>query len=149
MDADSEQSYEEGFTLPLRHGHGNLHLKALHLEAAKGKAGYDLAAFKQAIEQAKDSLAIVSYAGAPAGLETLSGGQPKPAPFYVFDPDGTTNWLAALKAGPIRGVILPRPGTGPRDREAATGMPQAIFERFYILVTPDTVDQVAAQIGNK
>jgi hypothetical protein len=149
MDAESEQSYEEGFTLPLRHGHGNLHLKAFHLEAAKGKAGYDLSAFKQAMEQAQDAIAIVSYAGAPAGFETLFAGQPKPAPFYVFDPDGTTNWLAALKAGPIRAVVLPRPGAGSRDRETATGMPQAIFERFYVLVTPETVDQVAAQIGNK
>lgn len=149
MDANSEQSYEEGFTLPLRHGHGNIHLKALHIEATKGKAGYDLSAFKQVMEQAKDALAIVSYAGAPTGFETLFAGQPKPAPFYVFDPDGTTNWLAALKAGLIRAVVLPRPGAGSSDREAVTGMPQAIFERFYLLVTPETVDPEHGSCGEQ
>jgi hypothetical protein len=149
MDADTEQSYEEGFTLPLRHGHGNLHLKALRLEAPKGKAGFGLPAFTQAMEQAQDALAFVSYAGAPAGFETLFSGQPKPAPFYVFDPDGTANWLAALKEGHIRAVVLPRPGVSPHAREAATGTPQDIFERFYLLVTPQNVDQVAAQIGKK
>ena len=149
MDADTEQSYEEGFTLPLRHGHGGLHLKALRLEAERGKAGYDLSAFRQALEQAQGALAVISYAGAPTGFETLFTGLPKPALFYVFDPDATTNWLTALRDGHVRAVVLPRPGASPRDREAVTGMPQAIFERFYLLATPDTADQVAAQLGKK
>jgi hypothetical protein len=149
MDADTEQSYEEGFTLPLRHGHGNLHLKALHLEAAKGKRGYDLSVFKEAMAQAQDALAIISYAGAPVGFETLLAEQPKHAFIYVFDADGTTNWFAALKAGHIRAVVLPRPGVDPRARETAGGMPGAIFERFYLLATPETADQVAAQLGKR
>jgi hypothetical protein len=150
MNADTEQSYEEGFTLPARHARGTLHLKALHLEAERGKAGYHLAAFRQALEQASDALAIVSYAGAPAGFDTLfSAGQPKLAPFYVFDAEGTTNWLGPLKEGRVKVVVLPRPGVDSRAREAAAGRSEAIFERFYLLATPGTADQVAAQLSKR
>jgi len=149
MDAETEQSYEQGFTLPLRHAHGNLHLKALHLEAAKGTAGYDLSAFKQAIAQAQDALAIISYAGAPTGIETLLAQQPNHTLIYVFDADGTTNWLAGLKQGLISAVVLPRPGVSPHEREAARGMPQDIFERFYLLATPESADQTVAQLSKR
>ena len=39
MNADTEQSYEEGFIPPLRHGHGMLRLKALRLEGGDRNAG--------------------------------------------------------------------------------------------------------------
>ena len=148
MDAHEERSYEDGFTLPLRHGHGALHLKALHLEAEKGETVCSLATFRKALEQAPDALAYVSYAGAPAGFDTLfSAGQPKLAPFYVFDAQATQNWLGPLKDGHVRAVVLPRPGVTPRAREAATGMPNAIIEQYYLLATPATADQVAVQLG--
>ena len=148
MDADTEQSYEEAFTLPLRHGHGNLHLKALHLEATKGKTGYDLSAFKQAIAQAQGALAIISYAGAPAGFETLLAEQPKHTLIHVFDADGTTNWFAGLKEGLISAVVLPQPGTA-RAREKVAGMPGEIFERYYLLATPESADQAASQLSKR
>ncbi len=150
MDEDAERSYEEGFTLPLRHGHTQLHLKALHLEGADGDAARRLSAFKQALAQAQGALAIVSYAGAPAGFDTLfSAGEEKTAPIYVFDSEGTTNWLGALKAGRIRAAVLPRPGVDLRGGESIVGMPQAIFDQFYLLATPNTADQVAAQLGKR
>jgi hypothetical protein len=151
MDADTEQSYEEGFALPLRHNRGKLHLKAVRLEGGDRDPAHGLSALKQALaQQAPEALAIVSYAGAPAGFETLfSAEQPKIGPFYVFDPDGTTNWLGALKAGRIKAVVLPRPGVDSRGQEAITGMPQAVFERFYLLATPETADQVAAQLTKR
>jgi hypothetical protein len=149
MAAETEQGYEAGFTLPLRHTHRGLHMKALHLEATQGKGGPGLSEFKQALEQCQDALAVVSYAGAPAGLDALLAEQPKHAPLYVFDPDGTTHWLAALKSGQIRAVILPRPGTSSRERSSATGMSQTVFDRFYLLATPQTADQVAAEIRKK
>lgn len=148
MDAHQEESYEQGFALPLRHGHAALHLKALHLEVEKGQAGCGLAAFKKALEQAPDALAYVSYAGAPAGFDTLfSADQPITVPFYVFDAQGTTNWLAPLKSGRVRAVVLPRPGVAPGARAAATGMPDAILDQFYLVATGQTADQVAAQLG--
>ena len=120
MDADTEQSYEEGFIPPLRHGHGILRLKALRLEGGDRDAGRTLSAFKQALAQAQEALAVVSYAGVPADFETLfSAGQLRIPPLYVFDHQGTTNWLAALKEGRIRAVVLPRPGVDPRGGEAA------------------------------
>ena len=145
MDADTEQSYEQGFTLPLRHGRGDLHLKAIHLEAAKDKGGHSVAEFRQALVQAPDALAIICYAGVPAGFETLFAGQANPAPFYAFDPEGGMNWVIALKQGHLRAVVLPRPGVNTRDLEGATGTPQDIFDRFYLLATPSNADEVAAQ----
>ena len=150
MDADTEQSYEEGFVLPLRHGSGKLHLKALRLEGGKRDAGQDLSTFKQALAQAQEALAVVSYAGVPSGFETLfSAGQPKIAPLYIFDPEGTTNWLIALKQGRVRSVIVPRPGTNPSVRAGLAGPPGEIFDQLYLLATPDTADQVAAQLSRK
>ena len=148
MDANEERSYEDGFALPMRHGHGMLHLKALHLEAEKGERVCGLAAFRKALGQAPDALAYVSYAGAPAGFDTLfSVAQPKTAPFYVFDAQGTTNWLGPLKGGQVRVVVLPRPGVDLSAREAATGRPDAILEQFYLLALPATADQIVAQLG--
>jgi hypothetical protein len=150
MDADTEQSYEEGFVLPLRHGGGKLHLKALRLEGGNHDAGQGLSAFRQALVQAQEALAIVSYAGAPAGFETLfSAGQPKIAPLYIFDPEGTTNWLSVLKRGLIRSVIVPRPGISPAAAASLAGPPGEIFDQLYLLATPETADQVAAQLIKK
>jgi hypothetical protein len=150
MDADTEQSYEEGFVLTLRHGRGKLHLKALRLEGGNRDAGHGLSAFKQALAQTPEALAIVSYAGAPSGFETLfSAGQPKIAPLYVFDPEGTTNWLSALKQGRIRSVIVPRPGVNPATTAGIAGPPGEIFDQLYLLATPETADQVAAQLSKR
>jgi hypothetical protein len=150
MDADTERSYEEGFVLPLRHGRGKLHLKALRLEGGNRDAGHGLSAFTQALAQAQEALAIVSYAGAPSGFETLfSAGQPKIAPLYVFDPEATTNWLSALKQGHVRSVIVPRPGVNPATTAGIAGPPGEIFNQFYILATPATADQVAAQLSKR
>jgi hypothetical protein len=150
MDADTEQSYEEGFVLPLRHGRGKLHLKALRLEGGNHDPGQGLSAFRQALAQALEPLAIVSYAGAPAGFETLfSAGQPKIAPLYIFDPEGTTNWLSALKQGRVRSVIVPRPATNPSVGAGLAGPPGEIFDQLYLLATPETADQVAAQLSRK
>lgn len=148
-DENREQSYKLGFTSPFRHAR-QLHLKALRLEVERGKAGCSLAAFRQALQQAPDALAFVSAAGTPAGFDTLfSVGEPKIAPFYIFDAQGTTNWLGPLKGGRIRAVVLPRPGAAPRPGETVAGKPGEIFERFYLLATPQTADEVAAQLGNR
>jgi hypothetical protein len=141
MDADTEESYEDGFLPPLRHGRGKLDLKAVRLEGANG----DLSAFKQALGQDQEAMAVISYAGVPAGFETLfPAGQSASPFFYVFDADGTTHWLGALKEGRIRAVIVPRPGVDAPAGEGITGMPETIFERFYLLATPDNADEVAA-----
>jgi hypothetical protein len=141
MDADTEGSYEDGFIRPLHHGNVKLDLKAVRLEGANG----DLAAFKQALAQAQEALAVISYAGVPAGFETLfPAGQRESPLFYVFDGDGTTNWLGALKDGRIRAVVVPRPGVDARGGEARAGMPETIFQRFYLLATPANADEVAA-----
>lgn len=141
MDADTEGSYEDGFLAPLRHGRVKLDLKAVRLDGAN----QDLSAFKQALAQAQEALAVISYAGVPAGFESLfPAGPPKSPLFYVFDGDGTTHWLDALKDGRIRAVVVPRPGVDARAGERIAGMPETIFERFYLLATPANANEVAA-----
>ncbi len=150
MDSDTEQSYEDGFQLPLRHARAKPHLKAIRLEAGNPAAGRDLAAFKQALAQAQDAAAVVSYAGVPAGFESLfPSGQPNVPAFYVFDAEGTTNWLGALKDGRIKAVVLPRPGTGARGQDAAPGPPDTTFQKLYLLATPASADQVAESLKAK
>ncbi len=150
MDEDTEGSYEEAFGPALRHGPVRLSLKAVHLEGATRDAAQGLPAFRQALAQAQDALAVVSYAGVPADFDSLlSPGQPKIPPFYVFDANGTTNWLGALKAGGIRAVVLPRPGVDAHSGESMKGTPGAIFEQCYLLATPANADQVAASLKAK
>jgi hypothetical protein len=143
MNADTEASYEDGFTPPLRHGHVTLDVKAVRLQGANG----DLLAFKQALGQAQDAMAVISYAGVPPGFETLfPGGQPENPLFYVFDGEGTINWLGALKAGRIRAVVVPQPGVDARGGKGIAGMPETIFDRFYLLATSANADEVAASL---
>jgi len=143
MSADTERNYEDGFVPPLRHGHGKLSLKAVRLEGPKR----DLSAFKQALAQAQEAMAIVSYAGVPDGFETLfSTGQTNIPLFYVFDAEGTSQWLGSLKDGRIKAVVVPRPGMDARGQETIAGMPEGIFEQFYLLATPANADEVAASL---
>jgi hypothetical protein len=143
MDEHTEESYEDGFLPPLRHGGRNLELKAVHLEGPTG----ELSAFQQALAQTPEAIAVVSYAGVPAEFETLfpAGKTAGPA-FFVFDGDGTTHWLGALKSGRIRAVVVPRPGVDARAATGIAGMPETIFDRFYLLATPATADEIAASL---
>ncbi len=143
MDADTEESFENGFVPALRHGHGKLSLKAVHLEGPSK----DVSTFKQALAQEQDAIAVISYAGAPVGIEALFvAGQANTPLFYVFDGDGGTNWLGALKEGLIKAVVLPRPGADLGGRERVAGMPDTIFEQFYLLATSANADEIAANL---
>jgi hypothetical protein len=143
MSADAEQNYEDGFVAPLRHGRGNLSLKAVRLDGPDR----NLSAFKKALDQAPEAMAVVSYAGVPPGFETLFRAAQTNMPFfYVFDAEGTTDWLGPLKDGRIKAVVVPRPGVGTGGSGAAAGMPEAIFDRFYLLATPESADEVAASL---
>jgi ABC-type sugar transport system substrate-binding protein len=104
--------------------------------------------FKNALAQTPEAFAVISYAGVPAGFETLfpDGKQPGPL-FFVFDRDGTTHWLAALKEGRIKAVVVPRPGAN-AGGEGIAGMPETIFERFCLLATPTNADEVAVGLKN-
>jgi hypothetical protein len=150
MDENTERSYEEGFSSSLRHVRPPPRLRAALLEGGSRDTGEKLLAFKRALAQAEDATAIVSFAGTPSGFDSLfSEGQPKIAPMYVFDSEGTTNWLGALKEGHVRAVVLRRPGVDPREQHAARGRPEALFKQFYLLATPETADQVVAQLSKR
>jgi hypothetical protein len=143
MDEHSEESYEDGFLPPLRHGRGRLDLKAIHLEGATG----DLSAFKQALMQSPEAIAVVSYAGVPADFENLiPAGKTESPLWFVFDGDGTTHWLGALKSGRIRAVVVPRPDVDARAARGIAGMPDTIFDRFYVLATPANAEEIAATL---
>lgn len=106
-------------------------------------------AFERALAQVPEALAYVSFAGLPSDLNRLSlWATTNAAPLYAFDPSGGTNWLAALKQGRLRRVIVPRPEAQAEDRTQPTaGPPDELFARFFLLATPANADQVAAQIA--
>jgi len=142
LDEDKEASYEDGLIRALHHSRMKLELKAVRLEGAGG----DLAVFKQALAQTSEALAVISYAGVPAAFETLfPAGQPEGPPFYVYDGNGTTHWLGALKAGRIRAVIVPQPGVAVHGSEPITGPPDAVFDRFFLMATAANADGIARQ----
>jgi hypothetical protein len=143
LDAETEQGYEDGFTLPLRHRRAKLDLKVVRFEDRRRDPEHGLAAYQQALTQAEHASAIVAFAAVPPGFDTLfAASKPEAPPLYLFDPDGTTNWLGALKGGRVRAVVLPRPGVDTRARETLSGRPEAIFDRLYLLVTAANADQV-------
>ena len=110
---------------------------------------WTLASFEQAFAGMPDDVAYVSFAGVPPGIEDLALFQQANAPrLFVFDPLGTTDWLVALKKGVIRCVVVPRPDARPA-REEISGRPEEIFTRFFLMATPETADQVAAEIKRR
>lgn len=129
----------------------SLQLRVTNLVAAgssKKNGQFSLAAFEQAFGAAPNDVAYVSFAGIPLGIEDLSRFQAERGPrLFVFDPRGTTDWLAGLKKGVIRGVIVPRPDARPAKDDEIQGRPEEIFQRFFIMATPETADQIAAQLS--
>jgi len=143
LSASSEESYENGFVPPLRHSRGKLALKAIHMDGS----ARDLSAFQKALAQAPEATVVISYAGVPPGFDTLYAGRQSNLPlFYVFDADRTTNWVGALKEGHIRAVAIPRAGPAGRGGETIAGMPDQIFQTYFLLATPATADETAASL---
>ena len=148
MNETMEQSYEDGFVLPMRRRHSTLHFKVLKFDGKPGNGGYDAAAFQKVLDQAPDALGVVSFGGVPVDSGNFfSAG--KSLQFYAFDSGSTTNWLGPMKDGHIRAVVLPLPGADLRARAEVRGVPEDIFQQFYLLATPETADQVADQISKK
>jgi hypothetical protein len=131
----------------------SLQLRVTNL-VATGKSNkrgqFSLAAFEQACAARSNEVAYVSFAGVPAGIEELSILKQGRAPqLFVFDPLGTTNWLAGLKLGVIRRVVVPRPDAQPARNVEVDGRPDEIFQRYFLMATPETADQVTAQLNTK
>jgi hypothetical protein len=147
LDAETAENYANAFSAPLLRGHPEWQVQSVALELqAKGQA-ISVTEFEQAVARFPDALAYVSYAPVPADIADLfPAGQPA-RPFFVFDPEGTANWLSALKQGRIRSVIVPRPGVNPAQQSGIGGDPGAIFNQLYLLATPGTADQVATELG--
>ncbi|MCW5554357.1 MAG: hypothetical protein KIS67_19630 [Verrucomicrobiae bacterium] len=147
LNARLAEDYANAFSAPLLRGHPEWQVQSVTLEAPPKGQAVSLAEFQQAIARFPDALAYVSYASVPADIaELFPEGQPSP-PFFVFDPDGTVNWLTALKQGRIRAVILPRSGVDPAKQAGIGGDPGAIFNQLYYLATPANADQIAATLG--
>ena len=152
LDADTIGTYAGTFSRVLR-GFPGLKVQVLTLAVPPkaAKAGLiPLAAFQQATSNAPPAVAYVSFAGVPADIENFmpTAGQGGPG-FFVFDPWRTTNWLGALRKGRVRSVIVPRPGVHPPPDSEISGAPNELFNRLYLMATPATADNIAAELGSK
>jgi hypothetical protein len=152
MDEDTVGTYAGTFKRVLR-GFPGLDVQVVGLEVPKKAAGMGqipLAAFRQVASNFPSAVACVSFAGVPADIQSFSSGNGRPAPpFFVFDPWSSTNWLAGIKSGVVRCVIVPRPGTHPAPAQAISGEPGEIFERLYLMATRSNADEVAAKLAGK
>jgi len=146
MDSQTMDDLTYVFARVLRSAPG-LHVRTTNLPDS-GSAPTDrlsLADFEQVFPAAPGEVAYVSFAGVPSGIEGLSVFQRQPAPrLLLFDPLGSTDWLPGLKKGVIRCVIVPRPGARAADGGQIQGRPEEVFNRFFLMATPQTADQVAA-----
>jgi len=105
------------------------------------------AEFERALAEVPNALAYVSFVGVPLECDQLAlFGRTNAAPLYVFDPTGGQTWRAALKAGKIRRVIVPRLDAEANGGPPPAGPPDEIFRQHYLMVTPETADRVAAQL---
>jgi len=153
LDRDTAQSYARTFSPLLLRGHPELEVQLATLEAPTktGKAvDTPLAALQQVVARFPNALAFVSYGGVPADIDQLfPPEQTNPPAFCAFDPGGTTHWASALKKGRVQLVIAPRPGVNPATQAGIAGAPGDIFNQLYLLATPETADQIAAQLGKR
>ncbi len=153
LDRDTAESYARAFSPLLLRGHPELEVQVATLEAPTkaGKPGdLPLAAFKQVVARFPNALTFVCYGSVPVDIEQLFPTEQKnPPAFCVYDPAGTTNWASALKKGRVQLVIVPRPGVNPATSAGIAGPPGEIFDQLYLLATPETADQVVAQLGKR
>ncbi len=150
--ADAGEEYAGPFSAPLLRGHPELTVEVVRLETQRkgtGPAGVDSAAFKNAVAKMPNSLAYVSYAGVPPNLETLFPPSESSLAFFVFDPKAGTDWVAPLKKGIIRSVIVPRTDVDQKAMSGIAGLPGEVFDQLYWLATPANADSVGTRLAAK
>jgi hypothetical protein len=153
LDAEAAESYANAFRGPLLRGHPEWEVQIATLEASAktARAGnIPLAAFQQLAAKSQGALAFVCYAPVPPDIDALFPTEQKATPpWFLFDPQGGTNWVKALKQNRIRSVIVPRPDVNPVAATGLAGMPGDIFSQFYLLATPATAEQVAVKLSTR
>lgn len=146
MDEETVGTYAGTFNRVLR-PFGRIKVESVTL-AVRGKDAKSgripLSAFQQAASNLPPALIYVSFAGVPPDIDKFSPG--RRSRFYVFDPWGTSNWLAPMKNGFVATAIVPRPGV--RNQEVS-GEPNDVFNQLYLLATRSTADEVAAKLAGK
>ncbi len=152
FDEEAVGTYAGTFSRVLR-GFSGINLRVVRLvvgDKAAKDGSIPAAAFQQALSNASPAVAYVSFAGVPVDFEKLLPVASAQVPScFVFDPWRTTNWLAGLKQGRIRAVVVPRPGVDSKEGAQIAGEPNEVFKRLYLMATPANAEQVAAQLGVK
>ncbi len=152
FDQETVGTYAGTFSRVLRGFPGlKVQVQTLTAPAKAARAGrIPLSAFQQVISNAPPALVYVSFAGVPAGLESLWPSDSQRAPgFFAFDPWATTNWLGALKAQRVRAVIVRRPDIPRTAGDEVAGEPSEVFNRLYLMATPANAEQIAMKLGAK
>ena len=152
LDARSMQSYVNTFRPTLGVLHDVQELQCVRLDApAKAAKSGDIpsTAFQSAVAKFPNAAVFVSYAGVPADFERLFPADKTAAPFFAFDPWRTIHWLAPLKSGKLRAVIVPRPDVDLAAAGDIGGEPSSIFSQLYLMATPANADEIAAKLKAK
>jgi len=102
--------------------------------------------FKQVMAQYPKAIAFVSFAGVPAGVETLFPAGAIP-PIFVYDGTRGESWVEPLKQRRLRAVVVPRPEANFDKAEDMSGPAGEVFAQLYYMATPENAAEIAAKLG--
>lgn len=107
------------------------------------------AEFERALGTLGGVAIVVSFVGIPEKFETsaFAGKTPRPL-LFAYEPNPGGHWLAAVKAGIVQRMVLPKPGVDPA-KFSAVGPPQEVFPELYLSVTAENADEIASRTRGK
>lgn len=105
--------------------------------------GLDARGVDAAMQKYPSAEVVVSLAGLPGYNFELIADDLKNVEFFVFDEVSVFDWKDYLAKGHVDGIIL-QPFDS--DWSDTTGSGEAIFDRRYVFVTPDTYEDVRDRV---
>jgi hypothetical protein len=107
------------------------------------EAGLGIDAIENALRNHPDAEVFVSLAGLPSEEAAGMARRLSTVEFYVIDEQPMPGWTAFLEHGIITGAIVP---SLEADWSDFSGTREDIFDRRYVFVTRDNLDEVRARV---
>jgi len=104
-------------------------------------------ALDRLLKEYSDCDLVISFVGLsqnPQDMSIWSSMRPEERPRIVLFRSNVRPYREAIRAGAIQAAVVTRPDFAPGQGKVP-GDPQAAFGRRFLLVTPENVDQIAAE----
>jgi hypothetical protein len=116
--------------------------RRIHLRKATRATDFD-----RLLAEYPNCTLIISFVGLsqnPADMAIWKSAEPNEQPRFVLFRSDVRPYREAIRAGVIQAAVVTRPGFEPGQGKVPQD-PQAAFDRRFLLVTPENVDQIAAE----